>query len=186
MDYKQTVDTIKFHALYSDLNGAESKIIMLMLSSANYKTGIYSGSYGEIAQVLGIAKTTVSKAIAGLIEKQAIAISGMPSGRSESSYRLRTADDLYEYFTKEEKNATIESWYQEEESLFGEVSFRYAQTYCSEECEECESDDNPCAIHKYHRKKIEETQQYKDWQMWLKDNPKPEYTIKTINGRQVI
>ena len=63
MDYKQTVETMKWHATYSELNGAEARVMMFIASSANYKTSKLSASYTELAQAVSLSKASVSKAM---------------------------------------------------------------------------------------------------------------------------
>ena len=93
MDYKKTVDTLKWHAIYSELNGAEARVMTFIASSANYKTSKLMASYNELAQAVSLSKASVAKAIASLVEKKALAVDEAASGRMQATYRVRGADE---------------------------------------------------------------------------------------------
>lgn len=180
MDYKKTVDTLKWHAIYSELNGAEARVMTFIASSANYKTSKLMASYNELAQAVSLSKASVAKAIASLVEKKALAVDEAASGRMQATYRVRGADELTEYFSIEESNPEAERFESEEDRLFGGVISKLADV--GADCDECQ-EGKRCTMHEYQAKRIEDSQEYRDYKMWLFDNSKPPRKIKTILGK---
>ena len=183
MDYKKTVDTMKWHATYSELNGAEARLMMFIASSANYKTSRMSASYNELAQAVSLSKASVSKAISSLVEKKALAVDEVASGRMQATYRVRGADELTEYFSIEESNPAADRFESEQDRMFGDVIARLADV--GVDCDECR-DGKMCTMHEYQAKRIEDSQEYRDYKMWLSDNTKPPRKIKTILGKPLM
>ena len=101
MDYKDIASLMRWHAIYSELNGAEARVIMFMAASANYKTSRIAISYAELANAVSLSKASAAKAINSLVKKKAIAIDTAATGRMQSSYRIRSSKELNEYFSKE-------------------------------------------------------------------------------------
>lgn len=183
MDYKQTVDTLKWHAIYSELNGAEARVMMFMASSANYKTSKIAASYNDMAQAVSLSKASVAKAIASLVEKKALAIDEAASGRMQATYRVRGADELTEYFSIEESNPAADQFEFEQDRMFGDVIARLADV--GVDCDECQ-EGKRCTMHEYQAKRIEDSQEYRDYKMWLSDNSKPPRKIRTILGKPAV
>lgn len=183
MDYKQTVETMKWHATYSELNGAEARVMMFIASSANYKTSKIAASYNDLAQAVSLSKASVAKAIASLVEKKALAIDEAASGRMQAAYRVRGADELTEYFSIEESNPAADRFESEQDRLFGGVISRLADV--GADCDECQ-DGKRCTMHEYQAKRIEDSQEYRDYKMWLSDNSKPPRKIRTILGKPAL
>ena len=180
MDYRKTVDTIKWHATYSELNGAEARLMMFIASSANYKTSKFMASYNELAQAVSLSKASVAKAVASLVEKKALAVDEAASGRMQATYRVRAADELTEYFSIEESNPAADRFESEQDRMFGGVISKLADV--GVDCDECQ-DGKMCTMHEYQAKRIEDSQEYRDYKMWLSDNTKPPRKIKTILGK---
>ena len=107
MDYKDIASLMRWHAIYSALNGAEARVIMFMAASANYKTSRIAISYAELASAVSLSKTSAAKAINSLIDKKAIAIDTVATGRMQSFYRIRSSKELNEYFSKEINNVDV-------------------------------------------------------------------------------
>ena len=177
MDYKQVVEVIRWHSLYSNFNSAESRIFMYMSSTANYKTSKLSVSYSEISTMLRIAKSTVAKAIDGLEKKKAISIEN-ESGRKSKLYKVRSTEELNAFFIVQSKNKLFEDWHTREQQ-FQIIKDKHSEV--GEDCEECD-DDDLCPMHKYHQSKIESSTEWREYQLWLYDNPRPELWVNTING----
>jgi hypothetical protein len=178
MDYKQAVETIRWHSLHSKMNGAQARVFMNLVAEANYKTGRVRTSYADLAQRISLSKVGVKSAIDALVKKQALCVIEAATGRSPATYRIRTADELTEYFSQEVinpeatkwENARIENGYEKLEDDF------YAIV---EGCEEC-TDDEPCPPHQYHMQRFKQEAPWREYQLWLKDNPKPDYKISMV------
>lgn len=183
MDYKEIAAVMKWHAMYSDLNGAEARLIMFMASSANYKTSKLSVSYNELAQALSLSKASVSKAIASLVEKKAVAIDEAASGRMQTTYRIRNSDELTAYFVQESINPESIKFDEDLHDLFGELIS--GMDNIGSDCKRC-TDDNLCPQHEHQLKRMEESPSYREYKMWLADHPRPSFKIKTINGKRVL
>lgn len=183
MDYKEIAAVMKWHAIYSELNGAEARLMMFMASSANYKTSRLSASYNELAHAVSLSKASVSKAIASLVEKKAISIDEAASGRMQATYRIRNADDLTAYFVQESVNPEVRKFDADEDRLFGKMLSE--RDLIGSDCKDC-TDENPCPMHEYQIKNMEEGPRYREYKMWLADNPRPPFKIKTINGKRVL
>lgn len=183
MDYKEIAAVMKWHATYSELNGAEARLIMFMASSANYKTSKLSASYNELAEAVSLSKASVSKAVAALVEKKAIAIDEAASGRMQATYRIRKTEELTAYFVQESVNPAVSNFDSDEDRLFGKMLSEL--DVIGMDCEDC-TDEKPCPMHEYQIKSMQESPQYREYRMWLADNPRPAFKIKTIKGKQVI
>lgn len=183
MDYKEIAAVMKWHAIYSDLNGAEARLIMFMASSANYKTSKLSASYNELAQAVSLSKASVSKAIASLVEKKAVAIDEAASGRMQATYRIRSAEELTAYFVQESINEDSIKFDDEVHELFGELISDMDKI--GSDCNRC-TDDGFCPQHEYQLRRVEESQRHREYKMWLADHPRPPFKIKTINGKRVL
>lgn len=186
MDYKVKSETVRWHAMYSDLTGAEIRVVAYLVTSAEYKTGRISISYVEIADLVGLSKGGVKKALASLVEKKAINIESSAVGRTQCVYRVRSVDELNGYFAKETHNPAADLHYEEERKLFGELTMRHASI--GDGCAECESrpGDEMCPQHSAQRKILQDSQEWREYILWKSDNPKPALKIKQINGRNVV
>jgi len=184
MDYKDIVEVMKWHSMYSELNGAEARVMMFMASTANYKTSKLSASYNELADELSLSKVSISKAIASLVLKKAIAIDDVAIGRMQATYKIRNANELTEYFEIEKSNSECDAWMNEEERLFGTLLSKIGDV--GEGCAECDLDHGKyCFSHAIQIKHIKDTQEHREYKMWRSDNPSPAYRIKTIHGKIV-
>lgn len=186
MDYKIKSDTVKWHVMYSDLTGAELKVLAYLITSSEYKTGKVSASYSEIADVLGLSKGGVKKVIAELAQKKAINVEESAVGRIQSVYRVRSAQELNAYYAKEVNNPEADAHYDEETRLWGQIIIRHGSI--GDDCPECEElpGEELCHRHTAMRKMLEDSQEWRDYKLWLADNPKPSQRIRQINGRTVV
>lgn len=183
MDYKEIASVMKWHAIYSELNGAEARLMMFMAPLANYKTSKLSASYNELAQAVSLSKASVSKAIASLVEKKAVVVDEAASGRMQATYRIRKADELTAYFVQESINPESVKFDEDLHELFGKLISDMENI--GVDCNRC-TDDNLCPQHEYQLKRMEESQSHREYKMWLADNPRPPFKIKTINGKRVL
>jgi|DEB19_MinimDraft_3_1074340.scaffolds.fasta_scaffold50067_2 biotin operon repressor len=182
LDYKKCVEILRWHALYSDLNGTEAKVLMLMITNANYKTGVFIGSQMEIAELIGASKQSVNKAIAELQNMEAIVETKLGKGRMPSAYKIRTNDDLDVLFRKTEKNQAREEWYIKRENLFGEVEAKMYEM--CEGCEDC-TEKVVCERCTFRMNEYKKREDYRRLMLWESDNPKPPMNVETIRGRLV-
>ena len=179
MDYKQVAGVIKWHAMHSDLNGAEARLLMFMVASCNHKTSRIQASHAELAEAVGLSKAAVTKAVKSLEGKKAISIDVPASGRMVATYRVRSADDLDGYFATEQNNPAAEEWYARHQN-FAELEF--AHDSIGDGCEEC-SEDALCAMHQFKVKQMEDSTEWREYQLWLADNPKPPAKVMAVKGR---
>lgn len=186
MDYKNIVETLNWHALYSDLSGSEAKVVMYLATACNYKTGKISISYTKLAEAVQMSRPGVQKALAGLVKKKAIAVDSSACGRSETKYRVRDVEELNAYYAKEVNNPAADAHYDEETRLWGQLIIRHGSI--GEDCPECEElpGEELCHRHTAMRKMLEDSQEWRDYKLWLADNPKPAQRIRQINGRTVV
>ena len=186
MDYKDIASLMRWHAIYSALNGAEARVIMFMAASANYKTSRIAISYAELASAVSLSKTSAAKAINSLIDKKAIAIDTAATGRMQSFYRIRSSKELNEYFSKEINNVDVYVWEEETTKRFGKILDKIEeQIEASDSCEDC-TEENRCEMHNYKIKSLEESEEYRDYKMWIADNPKPNNKITLIHGKRAV
>lgn len=186
MDYKEIASLMRWHAIYSELNGAEARVIMFMAASANYKTSRIAISYAELANTVSLSKTSAAKAINSLVEKKAIAIDTAATGRMQSSYRIRSSKELNEYFSKEINNVGVYVWEEEINKRFGKILDKIEeQIEASDSCEDC-TEEKRCEMHNYKIKSLEESEEYRDYKMWIADNPKPNHKITLIHGKKTV
>lgn len=184
MDYKQVTELMKWHAMHSDMNGAEARLIMFMASSANHKTSKIQASHNELADSVGLSKSSVTKSIKQLEEKKAINTDSPASGRMVATYRIRTADELNDYFITEQNNPEIDDWYVKHDK-FSEIELKRAEIEEEKEkCEDC-TEDKACEMHGYFIKRLESSLKWREYQLWLADNPKPPVKVKMINGKKI-
>lgn len=184
MDYKKVAELIKWHATYSRLSGAEARVIMLMATSANHVSSKMTTSYSELAETLGLSRAAVIKAIASLIKQKAIYVDEQATGRSNTTYKVHTADELTDFFVQESINPQLDQWRSKMEDLFSDVLDKEQEI--GADCNDCDVDNEKyCHIHQAQLNLLKKTQKYRDYQLWLIDNPRPNYTIKTIRGIKV-
>lgn len=186
MDYKNIVETLNWHSLYSDLSGSEAKVMMYLATACNYKTSKISISYTQLAEAVQMSRPGVQKALAGLIQKKAIAVDSSACGRSETKYRVRDVEELNGYYAKEVNNPAADAHYDEETRLWGQLIIRHGSI--GDDCAECEEmpGEELCHRHAAMRKMLEDSQDWRDYKLWLADNPKPAQRIRQINGRAVV
>jgi hypothetical protein len=183
VDYKEISELMRWLAVYGDLNGSEARLAMFLSTSANYKTSKVSVSYSELAQSVGLSKASVIKSIARLVEMKVLHIEEAASGRMQTSYRVRSADELTKYFIQESSNPECDIHYETKQKLFGHLIEKMDSI--GEGCEDC-TEEQPCSVHAYRKKQFADSIEYREYTMWLADNPKPNYKIKTILGKKVI
>lgn len=182
MDYKQVACVIKWHAMHSELSGAEARLIMFMATSCNHKTSKIQASYNELAEAVGLSRASVAKAIKSLEDKKAISVEIPASGRMVATYRIRTASDLNDYYLVERKNPEADRWHEKHDERF--IDLKIAREEIAEGCEEC-SDDYTCPMHRFKIKQLEDSLEWREYMLWLADNPRPAETVKMINGKVV-
>ena len=181
MDYKQVAGVIKWHAMHSGLNGAEARLIMFMATECNHKTSRIQASHYELAEAVGLSKASVTKAIKALEAKKAISLEVPASGRMVATYRIRSAADLDAYFSTEQNNPAADEWHTRHERF---DDLEYQHDIIGDDCDEC-GDDGLCPMHEFKRSQIESSAEWREYQLWLADNPMPPAKIKVIKGRAV-
>ena len=179
MDYKQVAGVIKWHAMHSDLNGAEARLLMFMVASCNHKTSRIQASHAELAEAVSLSKASVTKAVKSLVGKKAISIDVPASGRMVATYRVRSADDLDGYFATEQNNPAAEEWYNRHQQF---TDLEFAHDSIGDGCEEC-SEDALCAMHQFKVKQMEDSPEWREYQLWLADNPRPPAKVMAVKGR---
>jgi hypothetical protein len=184
MDYKKIADVLKWHAMHSDLNGAEARVLIFLSTSANYRTAKIAASYSELMQAVDLSKASVSKAIASLVEKKALSVDLAASGRMQATYRVRSAEDLNKYFVMDGKNPAHEAWFLESEKFNDLLD---EQSAIGLDCPDCENhaDEKLCEMHAYKLGVFRDTLAFREYQIWASDNPAPVSKIQTIKGKQV-
>jgi len=185
MDYKEVVDTLRWHARFSDLNGAQLRLITFMASMAAYKTSEITVSYGELMKEVGLSKVTVAKAVAELVKKRALTIINSGVGRMQTTYLVTSAQELTDLFVEEERNPEFNKWDYEFNERFYELQSEF--DLITLDCEECVDEEDGslkmCPMHTYQTGKFKQRSDWKEYQFWLKRNPKPNMLMRTINGK---
>lgn len=186
MDYKESMKTLEWNLAYSNLKLAEVKVLAFMICRQNYRDGTFAGSLGDMAKAVQISKPAAARAVQKLIEKELIVKIKNQQGAKPATYRIRDSYDLDVMHSSEEINPNFKPWDIEHEQKFGELNSEIFKVLSGcEKCENAETDDDLCEDHKYEIFYLKNRPEYKRYQIWLKDNPKPEFKIKTINGRVV-
>ena len=77
-------------------------------------------------------------------------------------------------------------WEEEINKQFGKILDKIEeQIEASDKCEDC-TEEKRCEMHNYKIKSLEESEEYRDYKMWLADNPKPNKKITLIHGKQAV
>ena len=187
MDYKETCAAMAWHARNTKMNGTEAKVLMLILTDANYKTSEYHASYDDIAEAIMCSVSAVKKAIKSLIASNAIFEKKSGSGRSPSIYKLRTEKALKIIFNVDFINPEFDEWENERDSLFGEVEKELYKIGLG--CDKCNAEiekhgeDAKCTEHEYYMQELKKTQEYRMMLVWDEDHPKPKRTIIKPNTK---
>jgi len=180
MDYKEIADTVKWHAMHSGLNGAESRLMCFAVTSAEYKTSTLQASYSDLADAVGMSPSSVAKSVASLVKKKALQNVQPAAGRMQATYRVLSAQELTAYFRLEELNPKFAEW----ESLMNDKFYELETEHddIGANCDEC-GEDGLCPMHAYHEKMFEQKIEWRERNFWLASNPKPNRVIFTIHGR---
>lgn len=181
MDYKKSVEAVRWHAINSDLNGSEARLIMYLITETNHITSKVRVSHAEMAQAVNLSKASVTKSIRSLVDKKAIHVDDPATGRAVAMYRVRTAAELDAYFATEQNNPEAAEW-QSLHERFEPLEFSHGAI--GDGCEEC-GEEGLCPVHDFKVKQVEDSLEWREYQLWLADNPKPPAKIKMVKGRVV-
>ena len=184
MDYKEIRNTIAWHSIYSDLTGREWQVLAYLVTHADYKSGTISIGYKEIASRLNSTPSNISRVIRSLIGKKAIHKVDDAIGRAATVYRIRPSAELDKFFSTIEDNRKYLDWMKESDRLWGNMIEAWEKV--QEDVEVCDicNGDEMCHGHRFDKRFLENKTQWKEYQLWLADNPKPETHIKMVKGRQ--
>ncbi len=189
MDYKEKLELTEWHIKFTDLNGTDAKVLFLLISKSNYKTGEISLSFDDISKTIRASKVAVAKSIAKLIKNEAIRITEKNSGKMAATYKISNLERLNFLFKKEESNSDVYAWLKERDRLFFYIEKEESTlNYEMEECEECRSGeyrDDICPEHRMRKNELEDKIEFRKYKLWLMDNPRPESNIVTIKGIEV-
>lgn len=190
MDYKQIVELVRWHAVYSDLSGSEWALITFMAAESNHRTSRIKIGHAELAEALGMSKASATKSIRSLEQKQAITVVEKAIGRAVATYKIRTADELTDFFAVEQKNPELEVWYSTHLDMGRTHRRNDVMCAIEDECEDCaearaERGLKMCERHGYLLAQVEASPAWRAHQLWLADNPEPPAKIKTIHGRPI-
>jgi len=185
MDYKESIKAISWHAKYAKFGGTTFRVYMLLLTSANYKTGECRFSYDELVKQLGCAKSAATKAIGELAKLGSIECKEKAMGRTPALYKIRSVEDLNLLHMVETINPDNRKWNDDFYSKFGEFKSELDKIGAS--CERCYEDDDdlmcPQHEHEHNQKLISETG--RKMKVWMSDYPEPPVKVNTIFGRVV-
>lgn len=187
MDYKQKIELVNWHSLYSDLNGSDFKIMIALIYGCS-RNDTVSFSYDDFVRKFKISKLSVSKSIKKLIEQDVIVKTENNNGARATEYKVRSFEDLVFLFSGEKSNdESYEKWESVKNLRFEGIEDKLnAIDEDIENCEECHNENGVCATHNYQKRKIEDSKEYREYKIWLKDNPKPNFKIKTMRDIVVV
>jgi len=177
MDYREIVETEKWHLTNSRLSGLEIKVLFTMILSANYKTGLLMISQDDLSKTLKISRQSISRPIQKLIKIGAILQVTVGMGRAPSSFKIRTSEDMDLLCSQEVLNPAYEIWETERDSIFS--GFLEDLWEIGTDCEKCKEGEM-CREHAQDTKDFENRPRGKAYRLWLSDHPKPEYKVKKI------
>lgn len=177
MDYKETLNMLGWMAKNAKLSGTDARVLTLIATGANYKTGEFSASYDDIAQALRTTKQSVMIAIKRLEKAGAIKKLTEPVGRAPANYKIRSIDDLRLLHESEKFNIDWREWSQKRDDLFYE--FQQQIDSDSSGCKEC-TDDEVCPIHQASREALLNSPKGREMRLWDSDNPAPKSRVKTV------
>lgn len=187
MDYKQKLEVMNWHSLYSDMNGSDFKILTALVYGCT-RHDLVSFSYDDLSKKFSISKLSVAKSIKKLIEQSAIIKTENNNGARAAEYKVRSFEDLVFLFSGEKPNDEIyEKWEASKNLRFEDIENKLNNLDDEiEACQDCENENGVCSKHQYQKRKLEETQEYREYKIWLKDNPRPNYKIKTMRDIVVV
>jgi len=177
MDYKETLNMLGWMAKNAKLSGTDARVLTLIATGANYKTGEFSASYDDIAQALRTTKQSVMLAIKRLEKAGAIKKLTEPVGRAPANYKIRSLDDLLLLHESEEFNLAWRDWSKKRDDLFYEFEQQIEEA--SVGCEEC-TDDELCPSHKASREALLNSPKGREMRLWDSDNPAPKSHVKKV------
>lgn len=177
MDYRETLSMLGWMAKNAKLSGTDARVLTLIASEANYKTGEFSASYDDMAQALRTTKQSVMLAIKRLEKAGAVKKLTEPVGRAPANYKIRSLKDLLLLHESEEFNMAWREWSRKRDELFFEFETKLDED--SAGCDEC-TDDTHCIRHELSRKALMNSPQGRAMRLWDSDNPAPESSIKTV------
>ncbi len=177
MDYRETVDMLRWMAKNAKLSGTDARVLILIASEANYKSSEFSASYDEMAKVLRTTKQSVMLSVKRLEKSGAIKRLTDPVGRAPANYKIRSLDDLRLLHESEEFNLDWREWSKKRDDLFYE--FEKSIDADSEGCTEC-TDEALCIKHERSREAMLNSQQGREMRLWDSDNPAPKSRVKTV------
>lgn len=180
MDYKEIVKMLNWMARNSKLSGTDARVLMLMATESNYKTGEYSASYGEISEALKISKKAALVSIERLEHAKAIHKIDDACGKRSAIYKLRNMEALALIHEDEGVNNKKIEWNRERERLFGKFEdWAYEP---AEGCQDCYANDSdsPCEYHQQEINKRLDSPQGRELKLWEMDNPEPQFRIKKV------
>lgn len=86
--WDQLHDTLEWHADNSKLNGTELRVLIKMVTGADYNTAEYCESQGVMASRMGVVRHAVTDAVARLCEVGAVKLLHRGSGQMPSTYGI--------------------------------------------------------------------------------------------------
>lgn len=180
MDFKQTLATLGWVAKNAKLSGTDFRVLVLLASEANYKTGKVAMSYGDAARALGISSVAATMSIKRLEAVGVLVVTEQASGRASAQYKIRTVEQLRILHERETVNADRKAWDNKKYELFGD--FEIELSSIGHECHECLHEDGggQCPRHEYQRKTLLESDQGRAMRLWIDENPAPPFLAKTV------
>jgi hypothetical protein len=181
MDYRESIEVLKWHLTNTNLSGIESKVLLAMIINANYKAGTISISLNDIAVIIRSSKKTTAAALQTLLNVGAVTVISKGTGHAPTLYKIRSAENMDTLCTKEIKNPLYEDWVNTHYDLFHEIEDKITDLD-PEECEECKESKNVrCEFHTYTMNKIKDSTGFREMLLWEADRPEPERTVKIIS-----
>lgn len=195
MDYKEKIDLIGWHSLYTKLNGTDAKVLMRFIVEANYKTGEVRFGLGELVGQIGSDKNSISKSIKKLIEQEVLTVVEKGVGTKPTNYKISNIERLNYLFEVDDRNPKQSKWEKDLIEFCGDVISdqgkierkRSGCQNCKAENEGIGEDDawSLCVTHLFEQKDFEKSIAYKKYTLWLMDNPEPSFKVRTIKGKIV-
>lgn len=180
MDYKEIARMLNWIVKNAKLTGAEARLLIMMATECNYKTGEFSSGYQDMADELKLSKQSIISATDRLEKLGAIKTMEKPTGKRPTVYKIRSMDDLILIHAVETVNPEWEKWKEKKMRIFGNLERKLDMIGAG--CQECFKDESEemCDQHKDELKRLMRTNEGKEMTLWESDNPKPDFKIMMV------
>jgi len=181
MDFIEKNEITLFHVRFNKFNGTEAKVFFYLLSISNSKTGKAWVSLNDLAMYTNCSKVFVSKAIKYLISENVIKLIEKGSGRSPTVYKITTMDELKLLHCENVFNKKWEQYDRLKQMEYGDL-IESLETF-NEGCDDCNHEKEIiCDSHRIDLIHLKSSRKYKEYQIWLLNNPEPPSRILSVKG----